>query len=536
MPPAFVPGELPPFHDLGSAELYVQPRNWVVQFLAIDGIDYDQGIVTTRHAGTYPLDTNSRWAHAREGSFTEWHFRVENVLEYLDAPGRWMHDSVAGRLYYWPRSGEKPGLVYAPRLREIIQVAGDLATHELASHIQIEGLTFAHAARLVWDDARLDTQHGWEVFDQGFAAIYLRGARDIRVRDCRFEFSGGSAVKLGIHTYGCEIAHNEMRELGGAGVAMVGYGPGLRDENHDHRVVGNHIHHIGRLWSHSPGIYLTNSGCNRVADNLIHDTPYSGIVLVGGREGLFRRKAEHLWDGYGYVEWEDIPEEIQGGQKWYNLVGYIHTRHNVIEHNEIHHVLQTLVDGNGIYLSGAGVGNVVRRNFIHDSAFRGGAAMRSDDCQFFARFCENVVWRIDGGAMCLKCINDVDSNVFVDCSIYSVFVFGAGIHHAFSQAGANVRRNIMVQYTGRRAATDQPSAGGAPLLLRRLVAGITGAHRRRAGQRQSLLVSGRPGRGARSPRREQSQDREGPRLNRGRPAFRRSRGRRLPSAPGVACA
>ena len=36
-----------------------------------------------------------------------------------------------------------------------------------------------------------------------------------------------------------------------------------------------------------------------------------------------------------------------------------------IEYNEIHHAMEILGDGNGIYIRGAGAGNVIRRNYIH---------------------------------------------------------------------------------------------------------------------------------------------------------------------------
>ena len=35
---------------------------------------------------------------------------------------------------------------------------------------------------------------------------------------------------------------------------------------------------------------------------------------------------------------------------------------NLIEYNEIHHVMEKMGDGNGIYIRGAGAGSVIRRN------------------------------------------------------------------------------------------------------------------------------------------------------------------------------
>ena len=45
---------------------------------------------------------------------------------------------------------------------------------------------------------------------------------------------------------------------------------------------------------------------------------------------------------------------------------FLHTRNNLIENNEVERVLQKLGDGAAINVTGAGEGNLIRHNYVHD--------------------------------------------------------------------------------------------------------------------------------------------------------------------------
>ncbi len=60
------------------------------------------------------------------------------------------------------------------------------------------------------------------------------------------------------------------------------------------------------------------------------------------------------------MKWVTCPKN----RNWKMCV-LIFTRTTTIEYNEIHHVMEMMGDGNGIYIRGAGAGNVIRRNYIH---------------------------------------------------------------------------------------------------------------------------------------------------------------------------
>ena len=53
-----------------------------------------------------------------------------------------------------------------------------------------------------------------------------------------------------------------------------------------------------------------------------------------------------------------------GITNWWMREPLMHSRDNMIEYNRIHEIMQIMGDGNGIYVSGAGGGNVVRFNAV----------------------------------------------------------------------------------------------------------------------------------------------------------------------------
>lgn len=439
----FGKGDLTKINNLKDAEIFIRNTNWCVHYLPIKEIDYTRNILTTSQPGTYGLDTRQRWQYDTRKPL--WGFYIENVVEYLDEPGEWVLDSEKGKLYYWPNNNASPQNIDMPVVSELFSIQGSIDSMKWVNYIKIDGFTFQHTDRLTWDKGRIDTQHGWGVFDAGYAAVVLRGANHIKITNCTFDYCGGSAVKVGIHTWQNEVVNNEMKNLGGAGVEMIGYGPGNLDENHHHTIARNNIHHNGLMWLHSAGIYIVNSGSNSISNNLVHHMPYCGIIMVGGRETLFTKQDRgEVWDGGQYIRYDEIPKQVDECKHWPNLIGFIHSRFNIIEHNDIQHVMQKLGDGNAIYVSGAGWGNVLRRNYIHDIDCEVGAAIRTDVSQFYTEISENVIRDISSGGIAINSINDVVNNVIINCGYYSFLPNSAGNCNS-ELYGANFRRNIMIQ-------------------------------------------------------------------------------------------
>ncbi len=150
------------------------------------------------------------------------------------------------------------------------------------------------------------------------------------------------------------------------GVLFAGYGPGTKDVNRDNELRNCHIHHTGQLILATPGVFVWQSGHNRLVNNLIHDTPYCAVVISG------RITYNRLGKGEcaRTIRWHEI-DAANGGQKslgdWYAREPFMHARHNLLAFNEMHSVMQVLGDGNFVYVSGCGTGNTIRNNFMHDS-------------------------------------------------------------------------------------------------------------------------------------------------------------------------
>jgi hypothetical protein len=113
-------------------------------------------------------------------------------------------------------------------------------------------------------------------------------------------------------------------------------------------VVNNRIHDGGRVHPSAVGIWVAQSHHNTVAHNELFNLGYSGISL---------------------------------GWTWNRAPNY--SDHNVIEANHIHHVLEELADGGGIYTLGVLEGCVLRANHIHDIQRPDGAIGSHNNGFFF---------------------------------------------------------------------------------------------------------------------------------------------------------
>ena len=258
--------------------------------------------------------------------------------------------------------------------------------------LRFRGITFTHGNRFESSgQTGWGLQHDWEKFDASTALIRFRGAENCSVEGCTFKYSGGTAIRFDLFSQNNKVIDNDIYELGGAGILFAGYGPGTKDVNKNNTILNNYIHHIGRLWTHSLGIWLWQSGYNLVSHNTIHDVPYSAIAVTG----------RIIWDKKGTgecsktVRWKEVAK-YTGEEQWVDRERFIHSRNNILENNDLHHVMTVMNDGNGIYISGAGKGNIVRGNFIHDTPQDGGGgALRCDDDQNDVLLENNVIFRFN---------------------------------------------------------------------------------------------------------------------------------------------
>lgn len=374
-----VPGDIEIFCDGPT-------QHWLVNMLPLASVDVKNKTALLAIDPTYDfLPKNS--------------YSVENAIEYLDQPGEWVFSSAEGRIYLWPSRPIKEYDVHAPYLQEFIRVEG-VEDKALVRFLNFNGLTFRYGLRDTWQEGDKGLQHDWEMFDKGNAILRFRHAEDCAVRACDFNSSSGAGVRLDLHGKRITVADSRFAYLGGAGIVLSGYGPGTKDENRDNIVTNNLIHHVGEIYWHSPGIFITQSGHNLISHNTIHDLGYNGIVISGCRQSpmVYHKNLRMRREWVSNLRLDEcmpvieryINEKMNAEQRLALFETLLHSRENRIEHNEINRTMLRLGDGNGIYLSAMGANNQLVRNYLHDID---ATMIRTDNEATFTVMAENVFVR-----------------------------------------------------------------------------------------------------------------------------------------------
>jgi len=404
----FPEGRLKNWPNGEDVEILVRPHHaWIMNVLPLASVNERAQIARTSIDATYAMnrlyflqETKSCW--------------VENVREELDEPGQWVLDTKQGKVYLWPRS-KSP--VKAPQLIELIRVEGEIdkqgSKDRPVRNLCFRGLTFMHGDRYTLTENDAGLQHDWDMFDKANALVRLRGTENCAIEQCHFLHSGSGAIRVDLHGIGNTLSSNHIEHMGGGGILLCGYGPGTKDVNKQNLVYNNHIHHVGEIYWHSPGIFVWQSGENRVANNLIHHTPYTGLIISGCMSRLFQRSDNR--ELARTIRWHEIGR-LPASPSLDDVRPYLHTHDNLIEYNEIHHAMEELGDGNAIYIRGAGAGNVICRNYVHHlvAPMHMQAAIRTDGGQMDTLIAENLIYKCTSQGIILKLNNRCENNIVAD--------------------------------------------------------------------------------------------------------------------------
>ncbi len=346
-------------------------------------------------------------------------FTFENALPFLDQPGEWCVDSQNGKVYLWPEKEISANTeAIAPKLYELIRMQGDESNGAWVENVTIKGLTLMYTDRLPedqWPDSWLRRQ--WEHVD---AMVYLQGAKNCMIADNRLLYSGSSGITLDQFCQGIRVDGNEIGWSGSDGVFLCGYGPGTLDVNRDNTIVRNWIHDmgLGNYW-HSACVQIYQSGHNRIALNLLQNSAYTPISIVGTHpehmsmlayffedDPANRNVQYRPWTAYR-IRAQDFPQDIQDGIRngtyqfdRETIKPYLHSRNNVIEFNIVVEPEQLLDEGGAIYAWCPGKGNVWKDNLIYKSSgMPGSSILALDDLAEYFTITGNVIW-VNGKAAC----------------------------------------------------------------------------------------------------------------------------------------
>ncbi len=267
---------------------------------------------------------------------------LENAPEWIDSPGEWSFDQETREILYKPMPGEslESFNAFIPRLETLVKIQGN-STNQVRNLI-FKNIGFEHTqwspfenryaggqAGFHWDGVGANPNQGsWNPIQ---AAIHVSHSRNVQFQSCQFSKLGGSGVWFEKNCQHGEVSDCSFSQIAANAILLGEENPSIDQVSGNHLVYNNLIENCGQRYFGSVGIWIGLSPGNRVIQNEIRDLPYTGIS----------------------VGWSWSPAKTVCAD-------------NRIVNNHIHHVMQKLSDGGGIYTLGRQPGTVLSGNRIHD--------------------------------------------------------------------------------------------------------------------------------------------------------------------------
>jgi len=333
--------ELILLHDWSVTRIPVKSVNpKKKQLFAVDSIGASLNFFTLTHWEEHPR------------------YYLENVPEFCDQPGEWYANFDQRKIYYYPREGERMEDAFGiiPLAEKLLLIEG----HEKdpAEHISFSGITFEKTSWTLPESGycgiqacmftdRKAEKGGWSRVP---AAIELNLAEHCYFDECTIRNTGGSGIWIRQNCADCAITRSHIHDISGNGVSIgegndrlsggVPWWISVPEEvSRNNRVSHTLIENCGVQFHGAVGIWCGLVANTVIEHNEIRDLPYTGISV-------------------GWM-WTEDPTPC---------------RENTIHANHIHHVLNILSDGGGIYSLGLQPGSRITKNRIHDVRINTGRA------------------------------------------------------------------------------------------------------------------------------------------------------------------
>jgi hypothetical protein len=307
-------------------------HDWSISRIPIRKIDYDRLILHSKFpigcsAPHYAIDhfeKNPRYA-------------LEGSIELIDQPGEWAYEQ--GELFYKPLPTQKIHNCnfVIPRLDQLFLIRPTTPDKSI-SNIKISGLTFSHCRFDLPVEGYASGQATVHEYRDGSekkgrkimpAAVRIEGITDSTIDNCKFSNIGGSGLWIGRDCINIKVLNSTFEMIGGNGINL-----GETDQAAHAKKIeisNSKIQYCGVHFFGSVGIWIGMAENCKVVNCEVSQLPYSGISL---------------------------------GWKWGDEITI--TKDHQIISNHIHHVMQVLSDGGGIYTLGRQPGTILSNNHIHD--------------------------------------------------------------------------------------------------------------------------------------------------------------------------
>jgi hypothetical protein len=373
----FQAGDLPRDWTGGGELVFL--HDWSTSRIPVLRIEHDR----LRLTAAFPIGSSSD--HFRIDNF-EPHPRyyVEDHREFLDAPGEWVLAEL-GELIYRPLAGETPETtsVIAPIANQLLVVQGD--NDGPIRNVHFEGLHFEHCAWLLpaqgfaGSQATAHDQRDEKPTNASRrfipAAIHFELAEDCSFTKGSIRHVGSSGIEFGSRTKRCRLEDCAIEDISGNGVNLgedtsrsiegEPWSSAAPEQVAAGNVVQrNRILRCGQQYYDAVAIWVGLARDTEIANNEIAYHPYTGVSL-------------------GWL-WNPDPTPAQG---------------NIVSQNHIHHVMQVLSDGGGIYTLGRQPGTRLVGNVIHDVPRNAGRAesngMFLDEGSDQIEIAHNTVYGVD---------------------------------------------------------------------------------------------------------------------------------------------